>query len=84
MGGKNKVDGRMELAGSSVNGPRKVVQKTRRIRKVKEATSAEEGSNKAPAKINVPETVTGSRFIALTAEISNLDIEVNVNNENVT
>jgi hypothetical protein len=86
MGGKNKVDGRMELAGSSVDGPRKVVQKTRRIRKVKEkdATSADEGSNKALARINVPETVTGSHFIALTAEIPNLDIGVNENNENVT
>jgi hypothetical protein len=31
----------------------------------------------------VPETVTGSCFIALTADIPNLDIEVNGNNENV-
>jgi hypothetical protein len=61
------------------------VQKARRIRKVKdkEATSVEEGSNKAPARINVPETTTGSCFIALTADIPNLDIEVNGNNENV-
>ncbi|MCH84322.1 hypothetical protein A2U01_0005153, partial [Trifolium medium] len=82
-GGGENGGGTHHMEGSTIDGPWKVVQKTKRAKKGKEreTPTVESGSNKSPAKINAGAKNTGSRFAALTSDEVNLETDNIVINE---
>jgi hypothetical protein len=80
------------LAGSNVEGPWRVVQKTRRPRKVNPGKNGEKDTVNAtpaaaitakPAKLNNFPNSTGSRFISLLEDTAELEKEGMINGENL-